>query len=86
MLFLLLLSYCVRRDDFYVLDNKTDAKNLVEMMNMCQKIVQFYQLILMNASIVIVYMQLYQHFYSYKNEYDLLRTIGMSYKKFVGFI
>lgn len=86
MLFLLLLSYCVRRDDFYVLDNKTDAKNLVEMMNMCQKIVQFYQLILMNASIVIVYMQLYQHFYSHKNEYDLLRTIGMSYKKFVGFI
>lgn len=76
-----MLSYCVRKDDFYVVDNKTDAKNLVEMMNMCQKIVQFYQLILMITSIVIVYMQLYQHFYSHKNEYDLLRTIGMSYKK-----
>lgn len=70
-----------RRDEFYVLDNKTDAKNLVEIMNMCQKIVQFYQLILMITSIVIVYMQLYQHFYSHKNEYDLLHTIGMSYKR-----
>ena len=70
-----------RRDDFYVLDNKTDAKNLAEIMNMCQKIVQFYQLILMITSIVIVYMQLYQHFYSHKNEYDLLHTIGMSYKR-----
>ena len=70
-----------RRDDFYVLDNKTDAKNLVEMMNMCQKIVQFYQFILMITSIVIVYMQLYQHFYAHKNEYDLLHTIGMSYKR-----
>lgn len=70
-----------RRDEFYVLDNKTDAKNLFEIMNMCQKIVQFYQLILMITSIVIVYMQLYQHFYSYKNEYDLLHTIGMSYKR-----
>ena len=27
-----------RRDDFYVVDNKTDAKNLAEIMNMCQKI------------------------------------------------
>ena len=70
-----------RRDEFYVLDNKTDAKNLVEIMNICQKIVQFYQLILMITSIVIVYMQLYQHFYSHKNEYDLLHTIGMSYKR-----
>lgn len=70
-----------RRDDFYVVDNKTNAKNLVEMMNMCQKIVQFYQFILMITSIVIIYMQLYQHFYSHKNEYDLLHTIGMSYKK-----
>ena len=70
-----------RRDDFYVVDNKTDAKNLVEIMNMCQKIVQFYQFVLMITSIVIVYMQLYQHFYSHKNEYDLLHTIGMSYKK-----
>ena len=48
---------------------------------MCQKIVQFYQFVLMITSIVIVYMQLYQCFYSYKNEYDLLHTIGMSYKK-----
>lgn len=70
-----------RRDDFYVVDNKTDAKNLVEIMNMCQKIVQFYQFVLMITSIVIVYMQLYQYFYSHKNEYDLLHTIGMSYKK-----
>lgn len=70
-----------RRDDFYVVDNKTDAKNLVEIMNMCQKIVQFYQFVLMITSIVIVYMQLYQCFYSHKNEYDLLHTIGMSYKK-----
>lgn len=70
-----------RRDDFYVVDNKTDAKNLAEIMNMCQKIVQFYQFILMITSIVIVYMQLYQCFYSHKNEYDLLHTIGMSYKK-----
>ena len=70
-----------RRDEFYVLDNKTDAKNLVEIMNICQKIVQFYQLILMITSIVIIYMQLYQHFYSHKNEYDLLHTIGMSYKR-----
>ena len=70
-----------RRDDFYVVDNKTDAKNLAEIMNMCQKIVQFYQFVLIITSIVIVYMQLYQHFYSHKNEYDLLHTIGMSYKK-----
>ena len=70
-----------RRDDFYVLDNKTDAKNLADIMNMCQKIVQFYQFILMITSIVIVYMQLYQHFYAHKNEYDLLHTIGISYKK-----
>ena len=26
-------------------------------------------------------MQLCQHFYSHKNEYDLLHTIGVSYKK-----
>lgn len=64
-----------------MLDNKTGAKNLAEIMNMCQKIVQFYQFVLMITSIVIVYMQLYQHFYSHKNEYDLLHTIGMSYKK-----
>lgn len=70
-----------RRDDFYVVDNKTNAKNLAEIMNMCQKIVQFYQFILMITSIVIVYMQLYQYFYSHKNEYDLLHTIGMSYKR-----
>ena len=70
-----------RRDDFYVVDNKTDAKNLAEIMNMCQKIVQFYQFVLIITSIVIVYMQLYQHFYSHKNEYDLLHTIGMSYKR-----
>ena len=70
-----------RRDDFYVVDNKTNAKNLAEIMNMCQKIVQFYQFVLMITSIVIIYMQLYQHFYSHKNEYDLLHTIGMSYKK-----
>ena len=48
---------------------------------MCQKIVQFYQFVLIITSIVIVYMQLYQCFYSHKNEYDLLHTIGMSYKK-----
>ena len=70
-----------RRDDFYVVDNKTNAKNLAEIMNMCQKIVQFYQFVLMITSIVIIYMQLYQHFYSHKNEYDLLHTIGMSYKR-----
>ena len=81
MLFWLLLSYCVRRDDFYVLDNKRGAKNLAEIMNMCQKIVQFYQFVLIITSIVIVYMQLYQHFYSHKNEYDLLHTMGMSYKR-----